>query len=113
MPTRPPSFIAHLNASRRAVSGGAVAGSDRANTVSQAEADRFRSSRTWKRIRAQVLREEPLCQDCKGEGRTELAVTVDHVVPLQVNLALARVRTNLRSLCASCHARKSAKERAR
>jgi 5-methylcytosine-specific restriction protein A len=59
----------------------------------------------WRKLRLLVLREVPVCETplCNAP-----ATQVDHVI------ALARggtdERTNLRSYCASCHARKTAIE---
>lgn len=36
----------------------------------------------WRRIRARVLRAEPLCRACLSKGRPVEAVEVDHIVPL-------------------------------
>ncbi len=67
-----------------------------------------RSGRPWRRLRAQVLREEPMCQirgpKCKG-----LSTTVDHVLPLSTHPELAHVRTNLRGACTACNYRGGAK----
>ena len=56
----------------------------------------------WDRLRAQVLADEPLCP-C-GQPAT----TVDHIVPRTSGGTDAR--SNLRALCAGCHATKSARE---
>ena len=42
---------------------------------------KFINSRTWRDwIRAKQLRDHPLCEDCRDQGRTTLATTVDHVI---------------------------------
>lgn len=64
--------------------------------------------RTWQRIRAQVLFDEPLCRACMACGRVTAAAEVDHIKPLHAGGTDAR--ENLQSLCASCHADKSAAE---
>ena len=69
------------------------------------------SSARWKAVRAQVLRNEPLCRVCVAAGRTELAVQVDHVVPVRVRPDLAYDPTNLQPICGPCHGLKSAAER--
>lgn len=55
----------------------------------------------WRRLRAAVLAERPLCEECL----TERATDVDHVV------AKAKGggddRGNLMALCHSCHSRKT------
>ncbi len=70
------------------------------------------SSARWKALRAQVLRDEPLCRTCAAAGRTELATQVDHVVPVRARPDLAYDRANCQPLCGPCHAEKSAAERA-
>ena len=79
------------------------------------EADRQRGSRSargygrdWQRLRAVVLAEEPLCRFCKDAGLTVLAQVVDHVVPISEAPDLRLDRANLRSLCKSCHDRRTA-----
>jgi 5-methylcytosine-specific restriction protein A len=68
-------------------------------------------SARWQAVRAQVLRDEPLCRACAAAGRTELATQVDHIVPVRVRPDLAYERTNLQPLCTVCHAAKSTAER--
>lgn len=70
----------------------------------------YRSAR-WSAVRAQVLRDEPLCRACAAAGRTELATQVDHIVPVRVRPDLAFDRTNLQPICSVCHAAKSQAER--
>ncbi len=63
--------------------------------------------RTWQRLAALVLAEEPLCRRCHEAGRTQAAELVDHIVPL--NEGGARLdRSNLQPLCRTCHAVKTA-----
>jgi 5-methylcytosine-specific restriction enzyme A len=58
----------------------------------------------WRRVRAEVLRNEPFCRMCKAP-----ATDVDHIAPFQ-GLADPRrlALTNLRPLCAPCHRRRTA-----
>jgi 5-methylcytosine-specific restriction endonuclease McrA len=60
----------------------------------------------WRKLRAQVLREEPVCAviGC-GMPSTE----ADHVIPLQVCPELGLERSNLRGMCKSHNASKGAK----
>jgi 5-methylcytosine-specific restriction endonuclease McrA len=53
-----------------------------------------RKGRPWRRLREQVLREEPTCYLC---GKP--ATTVDHVLPLSLFPTLAHERANLRGCC--------------
>ena len=60
------------------------------------------TSRRWRVLRAQVLKEEPLCQlrlDCC----TVLSNTVDHIVPMKFRPDLRYVRANLRGACQPCN----------
>ena len=111
MPTRPPSFIQRLNASRRAVGSGRLARAQRAQDPAQRQVDGIRGTQRWRSVSKQVLREEPVCRKCVAGGRTELAVHVDHIVSLAERPDLAFVRSNLQGLCLSCHARKGVIER--
>jgi 5-methylcytosine-specific restriction endonuclease McrA len=46
---------------------------------------RIHVSARWQAVRAQVLRDEPVCRECASRGVTEPATQVDHVVPLAVS----------------------------
>jgi 5-methylcytosine-specific restriction endonuclease McrA len=80
-----------------------------------AEAQRIRNSVRWRRVRAWVLAQEPLCRDIFGwhaaVAEIVLAREVDHVVRLVDRPDLAFDDGNLQPLCVECHARKSANER--
>jgi 5-methylcytosine-specific restriction protein A len=74
------------------------------------EADRQRGTSTergydadWRRLRLVVLAEEPLCRFCQERGLVVPAEVVDHIQPISESPALRLERTNLRSLCKSCH----------
>ena len=58
----------------------------------------------WRRVRAGVLAEEPLCRLCHAAGRVAAATEVDHIEPFH-GLAdpLRLAPTNLRPLCTPCH----------
>jgi 5-methylcytosine-specific restriction protein A len=69
----------------------------------------------WRQLRAQVLREEPLCRLClKGSAglrpRVEPAVEVDHIVPVTLAPELRLKRSNLQPLCKRCHRLKTIME---
>ena len=64
----------------------------------------------WRRYRAGYLRAHPLCVMCEAEGRTVLAVEVDHKVPHRGDMRLFWDRDNHQGLCKPHHSRKTATE---
>lgn len=62
----------------------------------------------WRRVRAAVLTEAPLCAECARAGRVALATDVDHILPRSQGGSDAR--SNLQSLCHACHSRKTITE---
>jgi len=79
------------------------------NTLSQRPdvTARLRGDAAVKR-RARWLRLHPLCKHCGEQGRTTVAITPDHIIPLE--MGGADDDTNLQSLCKACHDIKSAGE---
>lgn len=69
---------------------------------------RIYSSRRWRGLRRQVLREEPWC---RVDGCPNLANEVDHVVPLGVWDGDPYDRANLQALCKRHHSQKTAAEK--
>lgn len=57
----------------------------------------------WRRLRAAVLADEPLCRMCWQMGRTTAATAVDHIN----NDPTDNRRESLQPLCDSCHSRKT------
>lgn len=64
---------------------------------------RLYDSVRWRKIRIQVLNEEPLCRICSKVGRVTAADTVDHIIPHKDDPVLFYDRDNLQSLCKLCH----------
>jgi len=60
-------------------------------------------STRWRKLRALVLNEEPLCRLCERQGKTTAADTVDHIKEHKGNVALFYDRDNLQPLCRPCH----------
>lgn len=57
----------------------------------------------WRRLRALVLDDEPLCRHCYQYGRVNMATDVDHIN----NDPSDNRRENLQALCHPCHSRKT------
>lgn len=70
---------------------------------------KFYNSRKWRNVRANYLIKNPLCVYCEANDLTTPANVVDHIVPM-VKGGDALCKSNLQSLCKSCHDKKSAKE---
>lgn len=63
------------------------------------DVDPFYNSTTWRKLRAVVLRRSPLCVLCRAA-----ASVVDHITA-RADGGAEYDQNNLRTLCASCHAR--------
>lgn len=63
----------------------------------------------WQRESKAFLKEYPLCEECKRNGKYTQATVVDHVVPHRGNDKLFRDKSNWQSLCKQCHDRKTGK----
>lgn len=61
-----------------------------------------RSTRAWRKLRDQVVREEPTCWLRLGRC-TLVSTTGDHVIPVTVRPDLALVRSNVKGACANCN----------
>jgi 5-methylcytosine-specific restriction enzyme A len=73
----------------------------------------------WRRLRASVLAENPLCTVCEQQGQITVATVVDHRQPHRGDVRLMydldflegkSSESNLAPMCASCHGRKTAGE---
>lgn len=64
----------------------------------------------WRKLRARILRDEPLCRICARNKRTVAAVTVDHI--LNKAQGGTDARSNLQPLCDACHTAKTQREAA-
>jgi 5-methylcytosine-specific restriction protein A len=62
----------------------------------------------WRLIRKMHMASEPLCRHCLTAGYTVAATEVDHIIPLASGGT--HDRSNLQSLCHSCHSRKTGRE---
>lgn len=69
------------------------------------------TGRRLQAMRAALFAREPLCAECKRQGRVALATQRDHIVPL--GEGGADDTSNEQGLCESCHDFKSEAERLR
>ena len=57
----------------------------------------------WRKLRARFLSANPLCEQCKAQGRYTIATEVHHIKPLADGGT--NDLSNLMPLCKSCHSR--------
>lgn len=94
MPSRPKSFRPSSGESRRKP--------DRA----ELERKKFYNSTPWKRLRRIILGRDPLCHDCRLEGKLVAALHVHHVEERLKRPDLALDPGNLISLCSAHHTKR-------
>lgn len=66
-------------------------------------------SAAWKRMRAQVLAEEPLCRWCLARGEYVASEEVDHIRDSREDYTDDNRRENLTAMCKPCHSMKTAR----
>ena len=64
----------------------------------------------WARLRGDQLLREPFCLECARRGLRRRATDVDHIRDHKGDWELFTDRSNLQSLCHSCHSRKTMTE---
>lgn len=68
------------------------------------------SSKEWRSLRIEKLRNNPLCELCKKTGKVIPATEVHHITPAESAIGGQQMRllmfqySNLMSLCHTCHA---------
>jgi 5-methylcytosine-specific restriction endonuclease McrA len=70
------------------------------------------NSKRWRSIRAQVLAEQPHCEECLRNGKRTVGNQVDHIDG-QASKAEDYRRSNLQTLCEPCHSSKTMREQNR
>jgi 5-methylcytosine-specific restriction protein A len=68
------------------------------------------TGRKLQAIRRRHLQQQPLCVECKKNGRTSAATQIDHVIPLWNGGA--DDECNRQGLCDACHDKKTSIESA-
>lgn len=63
------------------------------------------TSARWKKLRAQVIREEPVCR-LRLSCCTIRTQTADHIIPVSHRPDLRFLRSNLRGACYACNMRR-------
>ena len=62
-----------------------------------------RQTRAWRKLRDQVVAEEPLCWLGFPDICTQVSTTADHLQSVESRPDLAMVRSNLRGACQPCN----------
>lgn len=101
MPTRIPRPCAHPRCPKTAMREGRCTEHASVYDNTRPCAAKRGYDRTWVKLRAQVLAENPVCERCPAPSRE-----VDHIDGNSRN----NERSNLRALCKSCHSRRTAAE---
>ncbi|WP_169980902.1 HNH endonuclease [Tautonia rosea] len=78
-------------------------------SVTRSESNTFTSSPRWRRLRAAILLDKPLCEDCEAKGTTTPATEVHHIQSRARRPDLALDPDNLKPLCRSCHSKRTAR----
>ena len=68
------------------------------------------NSSAWKKLRALVLAEEPLCRWCLLRGLYVASTDVDHIKDSRDDYSDDNARVNLAALCHECHSLKTARD---
>lgn len=66
------------------------------------------TSGRWKKLRAQVIREEPLCS-LRLSVCTMRSTTADHIIPVKLRPDLRFLRSNLRGSCRPCNQKRGSR----
>ena len=84
------------------------------------ESERSEEAKSWRwmyqtpewtdDLRPTQLLREPFCRICAQNGKRVWATDVDHIVDHKGDWSRVTDRSNLESLCHSCHSRKKARE---
>jgi 5-methylcytosine-specific restriction protein A len=79
---------------------------NRTDTKEQA----FYVSKEWRKLRAYKLQQSPLCEICLPLGKVTPGDEIDHIIEVKDAWHLRLTLSNLQTLCAACHRRKTREE---
>lgn len=79
--------------------------SRRQPTYNKAQYQKVYNTPHWKRLRAEKVSCNPVCEVCAAKGITRQVEEVHHIKPFEIDndLSLAYDYDNLISLCVECH----------
>lgn len=82
------------------------------NEHNEAERERylFYNGKLWRKLRNTFIKQNPWCAICDKNGKVTLATVVDHIKPRVYFPELSYIKSNMQSLCAECHGRKTVEE---
>lgn len=111
MPTLPSRLCGHVGCGNYALPGKSRCAEhmDEAGKRVSDNADLYKSA-AWSRLRGRQLRAQPLCAECRKQGKMTIATEVDHIIPHKGDKTLFFDANNLQSMCKSCHSQKTARE---
>tara|TARA_R100000808_G_C2079825_1_gene104120 strand:- start:50 stop:379 length:330 start_codon:yes stop_codon:yes gene_type:complete len=75
----------------------------------QVDNSKFYQSKQWRATRNYYIQANPLCEECKRNGKTKGGQCVDHIKPISKG-GHQTDYSNLQTLCNKCHAKKSGQE---
>ncbi|NTW70657.1 MAG: HNH endonuclease [Eubacteriaceae bacterium] len=64
----------------------------------------------WRKKRKQYLKVNPLCKQCKRNGKLIESEVVDHIIPHRGNKVIFWDESNWQALCKKCHDKKTRTE---
>ena len=112
MPIAPPRPCTHPGCGVLVRDGsGRCAKHPKPTWTKKAQAPKRITGRRLQRLRAELFARDPLCADCRRQGRVTLATQRDHILALEEGGQ--DVEANVQGLCIACHDAKSEAERAR
>lgn len=111
MPVSAPRPCSHVGCRNLAVAGGRCADHPRDLWAKKPTAAKRITGRRLQALRAELFQREPLCEECKRQGRVTAATQRDHILSLEEGGE--DIASNTQALCEECHDAKSLAERTR